>query len=65
MIDNSDGLLMEDVDYGWDGGYYGIYDGIIAWKLKDGTIRNRWSGVPGCELRAARTQELIDAGVLR
>ena len=47
MIDNSDSLLIDDVEYGYDGGFYGIYDGIIAWKMKDGTIRNRWTGIPG------------------
>ena len=65
MFDNTDGLSIDDVEYGFDGGYYGIYDGIIAWKMKDGTIRNRWTDVPGCEFRAEATQELIDTGVLR
>ena len=65
MIDNSDSLLIDDVEYGYDGGFYGIYDGIIAWKMKDGTIRNRWTGIPGREGMARRTQALIDAGALQ
>jgi len=65
MRDNTDGLLLEDIEFGWDGGYYGIYDGIIAWKMKDGSIINRWAGVPNCDLRATKTQKLIDAGVLK
>ena len=64
MFDNSDGLSFEDVVYGYDGGYYGIYDGVIAWKMRDGTILNRWADVPGCEFRAEATQKLIDEGVL-
>ena len=65
ILDGSNGLMIEDIDYGFDGGYYGIYDGIIAWKMKDGTILNRWAGVPGCDFRAAATQKLIDEGTLR
>ena len=65
MKDNSDGLLLEDIVYGIDGGYYGIYDGIIAWKMTDGRLINRWSGVPGCEFRAAKTQRLIDNGTIQ
>lgn len=65
MFDNTDGLLIEDIEFGWDGGYYGIYDGIIAWKLKDGRVVNRFSGVPGYERRAEHIQALIDAGVFK
>ena len=38
----------------------GIYDGYSITVLKDGTVINRWAGVPGHEERAARTQEYID-----
>jgi hypothetical protein len=62
MRDNSDSLAYEDVEYGVDGEYFGIYDGVIAWKMKDGTLINRFEGVPGRERIADRTQELIDAG---
>ena len=34
----------DDVEYGIDGGYEGIYDGTIIWVLKDGRIINRFRG---------------------
>lgn len=45
---------QEDIAYGIDGGYEGIYDGVIVWVLKDGRRINRFAGVEGMERRAAR-----------
>lgn len=47
---------LDQVVYGIDGSHEGIYDGIIAWVMKDGTTVNRWAGVPGYERRAARVE---------
>jgi hypothetical protein len=44
---------MDDVAYGIDGGYEGIYDGVIVWVLNDGRRINRFAGVKGMERRAA------------
>lgn len=34
----------DDVDYAIDGGWYGIYDGVIVWVLTDGRRINRFRG---------------------
>lgn len=48
---------MEDVEYGIDGGYEGIYDGVIAWVMKDGRVLNRFRGEGS--RREALTEEFI------
>jgi hypothetical protein len=50
---------MDQVAYGIDGSHEGIYDGTIAWVMKDGTIVNRWAGVPGFERRAAAVERYL------
>lgn len=47
----------EDIAYGIE--MPEIYDGIIAWRLTDGSLINRWAGVPGYERRAARVDAWI------
>jgi hypothetical protein len=37
-----------------------VYDGISVWLLKDGSMVNRWAGIPGMEYRAAQAQRYID-----
>lgn len=49
----------EDIDCGIE--VPEIYDGIIVWRLKDGTLVNRWADIPGYERRAAR----VDAWIRR
>lgn len=50
----------EDIDYGIDGGYAGIYDGVIIWVLKDGTMVNRFAGAVGYGNREQRIDEYIE-----
>jgi len=50
---------MDQVAYGIDGSRAGIYDGVIAWVMKDGTIVNRWAGVPGAKRRAAAVDRYL------
>ena len=49
----TDDWTMDDVAYGIDGGYEGIYDGVIVWVLNDGRRINRWANEEGFERRAA------------
>lgn len=42
----------------------GVYDGISVWRLKDGSLVNRWSDVAGQEHRAAWVQKYIESGEL-
>lgn len=49
----------DDVEYGIDGGYEGIYDGVIIWVLKDGRIINRFHG------EGSRREARIDALIAR
>lgn len=37
-------INMADVDYGIDGGWLGIFDGVIVWVMNDGTMINRFEG---------------------
>lgn len=50
---------LDQVDYAIDGDSYGIYDGVIIWVMKDGTMVNRFAGQPGQERRAAAVDTLI------
>lgn len=50
---------MSQVEYGIDGSYYGIYDGVIVWVLKTGRLVNRWKGVPGAERRAEAIDRIL------
>ena len=50
---------VDQVEYGIDGSEAGIYDGIIAWVMKDGTVVNRWAEHPGYERRAARVDAYL------
>lgn len=48
----------EDIEYGIDGGFYRIYDGVIIWVLKDGRYVNRFRG--DGSRREAKIDELIE-----
>lgn len=50
---------MDQVAYGIDGSHEGIFDGVIAWVMKDGSIVNRWAGVTGCSRRAAAVDRYL------
>lgn len=51
----SDFNYPDDVEYGIDGGYDRIYDGVIIWVLKDGRCINRFRG------EGSRREQKIDA----
>jgi len=55
----SDEFRMEDVEFGVDGGYEGIYDGVIYWVMKDGRLINRFRGEGS--RRERRINDLIEA----
>lgn len=39
----------------------GVYDGVVVWIEADGSMTNRFAGIPGLERRAAAAQAWIEA----
>lgn len=39
----------------------GVYDGVLVWIEPDGSLTNRFAGIPGLERRARAGQDWIDA----